>query len=63
MDTKALRKLKNEDLSKRLIEKTKELDQKKYEQRLGKDNNFAGIKELRKEIARIKTLIAENLEN
>lgn len=61
MDTAKLRKLTKVELIERLETKRNELTEYKAEVKLGKESNFNGIKELKKEIARISTLI--NIES
>ncbi|MCA9385817.1 50S ribosomal protein L29 [Candidatus Dojkabacteria bacterium] len=64
MDIQALRKLKADELTTRLREKRSELSTHIADLKMGKDNNSAKIKELKKEIAKILTLLnSENSNN
>jgi ribosomal protein L29 len=55
-----LREFKKEELSDRLFLKRKELADAKYEMYTGKANTVSDIRNLKKEIARIETVIKES---
>ena len=59
MDTKELRKLNKKDLEKRLIKKREELGDTRFDILTGKEKNTAGQRYIRKEIARIITILKE----
>ncbi len=54
-----LRKKNIEDLKKELVEKTKTIEKFMMDVYKGKEKNLVKSRSLRKEIARIKTLLAE----
>ncbi len=57
--TKELRKLSVAELQKRLAEYRKELYHLRFQQITGKLENYAHIREVRKNIARVLTLLRE----
>ncbi len=59
MNTTELRKLNKADLEDRLSKKREELGNMQFEVKIGKDNDYAEIKYLRKEVARIITVLAD----
>jgi len=54
-----LRKFTKKELLERLIKKQEELTAKQFEVRLGRDADTAELKEMRKEVARIMTILTE----
>ena len=54
-----LRKKKIEDLKKELVEKTKTIEKMMMDVYKGKEKNLGKPRMLRKDVARIKTLLAE----
>ncbi len=59
MTVKELRQQDKKELQKTLVEKNKELIDKKLELKIGKEKNTSIVKKLKKEIAQIKTVIRE----
>ena len=59
MEINELRKLSDEDLKKRVIEKKEELFEKRMKASSGTLDKPTEMKALRKEIARIKTILKE----
>ncbi len=59
MEINELRKLSTEDLKKRLIEKKEELFSKKMQASSGTLEKPVQLRQLRREIARIKTILNE----
>jgi ribosomal protein L29 len=59
MNTTELRKLNKKDLEDRLAKKSEELGNMQFEVKIGRDNDYAEIKYLKKEVARINTVLAE----
>ena len=59
MKINELRELSNEDLAKRIIEKKEELFAKRMQQSSGNLEKPTELKTLRKEIARMKTILKE----
>ena len=59
MKINELRELSNEDLAKRIIEKKEELFAKRMQQSSGNLEKPTVLKTLRKEIARMKTILKE----
>lgn len=57
MDIKKLKELKPEDLKERLLKKHEELVSTKYDVKMGVEKNYKKIMVLKKEIARINTLL------
>lgn len=59
MTTKEIRKLDRVSILKKIQEKRIELSNKKMERYIGKESNFSVIKSLRREIARLLTILNE----
>ena len=59
MEIKELRKLSSEDLSKKIIEKKEELFAKRMQQSSGTLEKPVQLRTLRREIARMKTILKE----
>ena len=59
MEIKELRKLSSEDLSKKIIEKKEELFAKRMQASSGTLEKPVELRQLRREIARIKTILKE----
>ncbi|MBN1915955.1 50S ribosomal protein L29 [Candidatus Dojkabacteria bacterium] len=57
MKPNELRKFSKKELEERLVKKAEELESKKFEVRMKKDNDYASLKFLKKELARINTII------
>lgn len=57
MKPNELRKFNKKELEERLTKKIDELGTKQFDVRVRKDNDYASLKFLRKEIARIKTIL------
>jgi len=64
MKTKELKQIKQEDLLKRLKTKELELSNLKFELKTAQETDYSKVKKLKKEIARINTLMnLNNLDN
>ena len=59
MEIKELRKLSNEDLKKKVVEKKEELFTKRMQASSGTLEKPVELRQLRREIARIKTILKE----
>ncbi|MBD3363178.1 50S ribosomal protein L29 [Candidatus Dojkabacteria bacterium] len=59
VDIDKLRKKTEEELKTRLTEKRGELVELRYNVKLGKETSYSQVKELKKEIARINTILNE----
>ncbi len=59
MEINELRKMSNEDLAKKIIEKKEELFAKRMQQSSGTLEKPAQLRTLRREIARMKTILKE----
>lgn len=57
MDIKKLRELKSDELNERLVKKQEELVNTKYEIKMGQEKDVKKVMKLRREIARINTLL------
>ncbi len=57
MDANKLRELKPEELKDRLVKKQEELGIVVYDVKMGREKDFKKINKLKKEIARINTLL------
>ncbi|MBQ6840830.1 MAG: 50S ribosomal protein L29 [Bacilli bacterium] len=59
MEINELRKMSNEDLAKKIVEKKEELFAKRMQQSSGSLEKPAQLRTLRREIARMKTILKE----
>lgn len=62
MKAAEFRKFSTEDLSKKVVELKKELYHLRFQQAVGQLENTSQLKKIRKDIARIKTVITERGE-
>lgn len=62
METKELRKLSNEELNKKIVEAKKDLFDKRMMQANGSLEKTAELRKLRKDVARMKTILNERTE-
>ena len=63
MRAKKYRKMKKEELGVELLQKREELTETRYNVRVGKEKDYAQLKELRKEIAILLGVLDEKLED
>ena len=59
MKTNELRKLTTEEINKKIVESKEELLKLRFKQATGSLENPARVKELRKDVARFKTILKE----
>lgn len=59
MKTNEIRKLTTEEINKKIVESKEELLKLRFKQATGSLENPARVKELRKDVARLKTILKE----
>ncbi|MBP6005710.1 50S ribosomal protein L29 [Candidatus Saccharibacteria bacterium] len=58
-DLKKIREMKESELDRRLIQLSKEINSARIDIKMGKLNNVASLRSMRKELAQLKTIIRE----